>query len=45
MTVRVETDNSLLNNMDMSKRETKLQKEIAKKKQQHQDEEAAKEQA
>ena len=28
MTVRVKTENELINNMDMSKRETKLQKEI-----------------
>lgn len=45
MTVRVETENELLNNMDMSKRETKLQKDINKQQQQYKDQVAAEEKA
>ena len=32
MTVRVKTENELLDNMDMSKRQTKLEKDIKKQK-------------
>jgi len=45
MTVRVQTGNELINNMDMSKTETKLQKEINKTRQSHLDKLAAEKKA
>jgi len=41
MTVRVDTDNELINNMDMTKRETKLQKDITKAQKEHREKEQA----
>ena len=45
MTIKTESDNPLLNNMDMNKQETKLQKDINKTVKGHKDKLAAEEQA